>query len=398
MSKNETKKMFNAELTDSFDGIVDISKGSLQTLTDTDENMYLSFYTDSLLWSCGYNNPTINRDINAMVKDYQRENKPVDLESLLSDLDAQLKPHLPKKLAVTYFSSENPYPRLLKALSSKRGKTEFLCLEKLPGLFPEEFAGQIYSFEELIADDPKVNIDGIKNTVFPELKTIKLILKKHRSALAGCIINPIITSDASIAKKDLLEPVLDLLAKFNIPIIWDDSTAGFYRTGPIFSYKLYDIQPDVLVYNGSLYNHRSVHFVSMTKRINKLFAIQESRVVLEDVPNYIMLKVVLGFMESSNLSKKIQALGTRFQGKLRALEANCGRKFSIKGKGLILFIDFKKESVADSFVQFMKEKGILVKKFAAVPQFVMIYPPLIITEKNIDEIVENFKRFFNQPA
>ena len=26
MSKNETKKMFNAELTDSFDGIVDISK------------------------------------------------------------------------------------------------------------------------------------------------------------------------------------------------------------------------------------------------------------------------------------------------------------------------------------------------------------------------------------
>ena len=53
MSKNETKKMFNEELTDSFDGIVDISKGSLQTLTDTDENMYLSFYTDSLLWSCG---------------------------------------------------------------------------------------------------------------------------------------------------------------------------------------------------------------------------------------------------------------------------------------------------------------------------------------------------------
>ncbi len=46
----------------------------------------------------------------------------------------------------------------------------------------------------------------------------------------------------------------------------------------------------------------------------------------------------------------------------------------------------------------MKEKGILVKKFAAVPQFVMIYPPLILTEKNIDEIVENFKRFFNQPA
>ena len=133
MSKNETKKMFNEELTDSFDGIVDISKGSLQTLTDTDENMYLSFYTDSLLWSCGYNNPTINRDINAMVKDYQRENKPVDLEALLGDLDAQLKPHLPKKLAVTYFNSENSYPRLLKALSSKRGKTEFLCLEKLPG-------------------------------------------------------------------------------------------------------------------------------------------------------------------------------------------------------------------------------------------------------------------------
>lgn len=398
MSKNQTKKLFNEELRDSFNGIVNISGASLQTVTDTDDNMFLSFYTDSLLWSCGYNNPTINRYINSVVKNHQNENKPIDISSLLSDLSTQLRPHLPKKLPIIRFSSTNLYPELLKTLSEKKGKTEFLCLEKVADTFPEIFQDKIKSLEELIADDPNVDIDAIKNTVFPDLKTIRLILKKHRSRLAGFIINPIITSDASIAKKDLLEPLLDMLKKLNIPIIWDESLAGFYRTGQDFSYKLYGIQPDVIIYNSTLYNHRTVHFIAVPKKINKLFSTPETSVLPEDIPNYIMLKAILNFMESADLTKKIPALGTRMLGKLRALEANCERKFSIKGKGLIIFIDLKQEMVCKSFILFMKSKGILVKQFAPVPQFVMVYPPLIVDEKNIDEIIENFKRFFNQPA
>ncbi|MEG0074291.1 MAG: aminotransferase class III-fold pyridoxal phosphate-dependent enzyme [Eubacterium sp.] len=396
MIKNQTNVNLNSDLTDSFDGIVSLSSGNIQTLTDLNNNIYLSFYTNSLLWSCGYNNPTVNRDINQCVKSYR--NKPVDVSALLSSLSDQLKPHLSKKLTATYFESQSLYPRILKALLSKRNKTEFLCLEKIDAYFPKEFKNKIFSLKEWINDDPNAKTETLQNSVFPEIKTIKIILKKHRSTLAGCIINPIILRTASIAKKEKLEPFLVLLQKYNIPIIWDDSIAGFYRTGPDFSYKTYGIQPDILIYDGTLYNHRSVHFTCLTKKIDKLFTDKESHIKAEDIPNYIMLKALISFMESSDLTKNTHALGIRMIGKLRALEANSGQEFTIKGKGLVLFINFKTEARCNEFILFMKDKGILVKKFTPNPLFVFIYPPLIITEKNIDEIVEYFKEFFNQPA
>ncbi|MEG0377799.1 MAG: aminotransferase class III-fold pyridoxal phosphate-dependent enzyme, partial [Eubacterium sp.] len=125
---------------------------------------------------------------------------------------------------------------------------------------------------------------------------------------------------------------------------------------------------------------------------------QELLVKPQDIPNFVMFNALQNFIDTSDFTKKTQALGTRMIGKLRALEANSGKKFTIKGKGLTLFINFKTEKLCDGFITFMRTKGILVKKFDARPEFVLIYPPLILTEKNIDEIVENFKKFFNQPA
>ncbi|MDO4289075.1 MAG: aminotransferase class III-fold pyridoxal phosphate-dependent enzyme [Eubacterium sp.] len=377
----------NEALTRSFDHLADLAQGRRQTLIATDEKTYISFYTDTLLSSFGYNNPEINRDINAFIKDHQRT--PVNPAILTTELQEQLTKLLPKRLHHIRIDGADVLSPILKALTVN-GHFRFLCLEKPPAFMGSPYADALVTLEELSEGASPAAPD----TLLPEASALRQILKKHRGILAGCIVNPVLLGRGMVAREKNLDLLLSQLKKAKIPLIWDDSQAAFFRLGPAFTSELYGAEPDALIYSHRITEGRSVHFAALSKKLSKRLEEAPAAVGASDIPGLIILRSLLKHIGQNHYDRSTRDLGTRIQGKLRALEANCGQKFSMAGRGLTWFIDLPSTEDRRAFIAAMAEAGYLLKALPTKADAVFIYPPLCLSEANADMLIEAMKRFF----
>ena len=375
----------NKALTQSFDHLVDLAEGRLQTLIDTDENRYTSFYTDKLLYSFGYNNPEINRDINSFIRDHQKT--PVNPAVLTAEIQERLARQLPRRLHHIHLDSRDIFSPILKALATN-GRFKFLCLEKPPALSASSYADNLVTLAELKEGASE------HDSLIPDAAAIKQILKKHRSVLAGCIINPVCLNKGCVVTEKAMDPLLDQLKKARIPIIWDDSEAGFFRLGPIFTFDLYKVEPDALIYSQKISGKRSIHFAALSRKLNRLFPEDAAAISADAIPSLVILRSLLKHIAANSYDRTSRDLGNRIQGKLRALEANCGQKFSMAGRGLTWFIDLPTTEVRDALINAMKDAGYLIKALNTKKAAIFIYPPLCVSEQNVDMMIEAVKKFF----
>ncbi len=162
------------------------------------------------------------------------------------------------------------------------------------------------------------------------------------------VINPYLKSQGRLLARDEMADLLMAVEKAGIPIIWDESRS---------------------------------------------FALLPT-----DAPNLIMLRAILNEMATPEVLNQVTALGHRFTGKIRALEANTGNRFTLSGIGLCLFLDFKKEVIAQKYVAAMVKQGILCRTCPQCPHTVFIFPPLIISETDADTFIEATKAVFGVRA
>lgn len=378
----------NTELTESFDHLVDLSKGHLQTLTDLNGQTYLSFFTDKLFYSFGYSNPEINRDINGFIKAHQT--KPVDLKALNSEIREQLMKYLPRRLHHLYFDGSDIYSPILKSLSIN-GHFRILCLEK-PEQISEPYRDQLYTFKELLGKDLQASEDKI----IPDITDLRHLIKQYRSEIAACIINPILFKQGHLLQEKELFPLLEQLKKAKIPLIWDDSHAGFYRLGPTFTFDLYHAEPDILIYDQKLNGDRRLQFAAVSKKISRFVPEEDLSISSATLPNLIIFRGILNSLSQHQYAASTRDLGTRIQGKLRALEANSGRLFTKSGNGLTWFINLQDPEHKTALIRQMKEKGYLIKALDSQSTAIFIYPPLCISEHDIDMMIEALKQFLEQ--
>lgn len=371
---------------------IDIQKGQHMTLTATDGTAYTGYYTESLLHSLGYNQPAVIRPVNDYLRQHQKSGAPVNPGDLEHNLSMLLKPYMPRRLTAFRFASEDIYTPVLDVLAAGKRHPEFLCLER-PAVFSNKWAGRLYTLTDLIGEDEQADIHAVSHHVFPEDKTVRTIIRARRESLAGCIISPVLLTDGSLVSKALMENLIQALLKNKVPIIWDDSVGGFFRTGQVFSFMRYDIQPDALIYNSTLTHGHSIHFASLTSKLNKSFPSNTAGLHAAGVPAAILFRSVLDFLATDQFGKKLTGFETRINGKLRALMADTDNAFTAAGGGLTYFIHLKTASEAEAFLTFAREQGLLTCTLAAVPECVCFYPPITITEEAIDEFLQALRLF-----
>lgn len=385
----------DTELSAVFNNRISIGTGRQMTLTATDGTSYKSFFTDSLFHSCGYNNPEVIHTINQYIQEHRTSEKAIHPKEFLASLEKDLLPFLPKRLNAICFSSENIYEPVLHMLASKKKRAEFLCLEK-PVHFPDTYRSQLFTLKELLGEDENADIHAVRHSVFPAPQTIRIILKKHRTALAGFIINPVIRSDGSFADVSVMEELIQLLLKNHIPIIWDDSDAGFFRTGPAFSFKHYAIQPDVLIVNGRLCHGRMVHLAAMPKKYLKILQTNPLPFSNDSIPGYIMLKAIIRFLKEHPFEKHSTALENRMNGKYRAMMANTQNRFNVSGKGLLYFIRTQSSESAAALTEHLEKNNMLLLQLKEAASTLCFAPPLIVSEEEIDTLLQEIRIYFEK--
>jgi predicted acetylornithine/succinylornithine family transaminase len=187
------------------------------------------------------------------------------------------------------------------------------------------------------------------------------------------------------AKKSYLQKVRSLCDKNDIVLVFDEVQCGIGRTGELFAYQLFDIEPDVVSVAKGLGGGFPIG--AMLAIQNKADAFQPGDHASTFGGNHLACvagKVVLKKLLHEGILENVKNRGAYLKEKLVELQEKHEIIKDIRGYGLMLGIELNcpvKEIVNDCM-----EKGLLL--LGAGESVIRFVPPLIITNKEIDKGIQ----------
>lgn len=225
--------------------------GSGSYLYDSNGTKYLDFFSGYAVTSLGHDSKIVKQAIEDQLKtgimltavnDYYAS-QPVDLANKLCELTFGDKVffgnsgaesvELAIKVAKKYFNSkklnQDLLPEIISFKDAFHGRTNgAIALSDLPKLYK--------GFEPLMP-----------NVHFADFNDIKSVKSKINSKTCAIIIEPIQGQGGlKIATKEFMQELKNLCNKYDIALIFDEVQTGNSRTGKLYAYQNYNIEPDIM--------------------------------------------------------------------------------------------------------------------------------------------------------
>ena len=170
----------------------------------------------------------------------------------------------------------------------------------------------------------------------------------------------------------------------DIFLIVDEVQTGFCRTGAMFCCEHYALQPDILCCAKGIANGIPMGACLVTERIQ----VPKKSHTTTFGGNPLACagaRATLKFLNEHNIAKHTQELGAYAVSHLQKLSSPKIRE--VRGVGLMIGIELKEK--AAPYIDALAQKGILV--LLAGPTVLRLLPPLVITKKEIDQVLHALK-------
>lgn len=186
----------------------------------------------------------------------------------------------------------------------------------------------------------------------------------------------------NVPSDDYLRKVRDWCDQKGILLILDEIQTGIGRTGTLFAYRRYGVEPDIATLAKGLASGVPVGVV-MAKNKADVFQPGEHGSTFGGNPlacaaAYATLKFVVDNDISGNAERVGQYLGS----KLEDLRSRFDFIVDVRGVGLLKAMEFDRD-IADTVLMACLDRGLLVNKVK--PNTVRFIPPLVIGEKEVDQ-------------
>lgn len=227
-------------------------------------------------------------------------------------------------------------------------------------------------------------LEGVKFAEFNNIDSVKKVISEKT---AGIIVEPIQGEGGVVpAEKEFLRNLRDLADEVDAVLIFDEVQTGIGRTGKLFAYQLFGVEPDVMTLAKALGNGVPIGAIvakGKAKDVLKpgLHASTFGGNLLATRAGIEVLKIV----SNEDFLKEVEKKGEYLKKKLNELKEKYPNLIDyVRGKGLMIGMVCK-VPCAD-IVKSCLEKGLIINCTAQnVLRFV---PPLIIKEEEIDLGVE----------
>ncbi len=190
----------------------------------------------------------------------------------------------------------------------------------------------------------------------------------------------------NVPDDDYLKGVKDWCDRKSILLILDEVQTGVGRTGTLFAYEQYGVEPDIMTLAKGLGGGMPIGAILAKDRGSLFVPSTDHGSTFGGNPvtcaaAYATLKFVLDNDISGNARKVGEYL-------IRGLE-KLKRKFKfvteVRGRGLLLAMEFSSDMAASVLMACLK-KGLLVN--AVKPNALRFIPPLIISNREVDEAIK----------
>ena len=179
-----------------------------------------------------------------------------------------------------------------------------------------------------------------------------------------------------------LEGVQALCQERGALLILDEVQTGFGRTGRMFACEHHNVQPDLLCTAKAMAAGVPMGAVLIGKRVGPLPKKSHGTTFGGNPLACAASLAAIRFVESENLPQRAAELGERLRQGLSAIPSPLIRE--VRGLGLMIAVELKTQS--GPYLAALAERGVLA--LSAGSNAIRFLPPLVITEEEIDQVVE----------
>jgi len=174
-----------------------------------------------------------------------------------------------------------------------------------------------------------------------------------------------------------------------ILLILDEIQTGIGRIGSLFGYQQYGIEPDIMTLAKGLAGGVPIGALLANERAS-VFVPGDHGSTFGGNPLVCAVGVAtLKFIIDNDIPDQVKELGQYFVAGLEKLKAKFSSITEIRGRGLLLALGLS-DNIAGELVLACLKEGLLVNPVK--PNALRFMPPLIITEKDIDEALGILKK------
>lgn len=371
-----------------------LEKGDGVRLYDVDGKEYLDFAAGIAVFALGYNNQAYNQALKDQI------DKVIHTSNLFYNVpmvEAAEKLTKASGLDKAFFTNSGTeaiegaikVARKYAWLKDKNTDHEIIAMRHS---FHGRSLGALSVTGNTHYQEPfKPLIGGIKFADFNDLESVKSQITEKTCA----VIMETVQGEGGIypAEPEFLKGVRALCDEHDILLILDEIQCGMGRTGCMFAFQDYGVEPDVMTTAKALGCGVPVGaFVLNQKTAEKSLVPGDHGTTYGGNPfACAAVSKVFDLFESEKILEHVKKVSAYLEEKLDALVQKYDFLTARRGKGLMQGIVVTGRPVGE-IVSKAIENGLMV--ISAGSDVLRLVPPLVITERDVDEMIEKLEKSF----
>ena len=232
--------------------------------------------------------------------------------------------------------------------------------------------------------EPKTK--GFLKSSFNDLDSVESLISDKTCAI---MLEPIQgEGGVNIATEGYLNGLRKICDKENILLIFDEIQTGMGRTGKLFCYEYFGIEPDIMTLGKGIGGGYPLSAMLTTENLNIFDPGDQGGTYTAQPLAMSVGLAVLKELLNSNIIENCKNMGGLLLNRLKELEADYDIS-NIRGKGLLIGFDVDNCNANKLVIKCLMDK-LLIN--ATNRKTIRLMPPLILSQKEIDKLILILKK------
>ena len=364
---------------------IDFASAQGNYLTDTTGKTYLDFSSGIGVTNLGYH-PHVNQALTEQVGKILHQ--PNLYHNQLQEDVAGLLIGDKDYLAFFCNSGAEANEAAIKIARKASGKQEIITFQN--SFHGRTFGSMSATGQDKIKQGFGEGVPHFSYAIFNDIDSVKTLASDETAAIMLELVQG--ESGVQPADKDFVKALADFCKETGIYLIVDEVQTGLGRTGKLYAYEHYDIEPDIFTLAKGLANGVPVGAMLAKSSLGEAFSYGShgstfggNKLAMAAAKATLEVMLIPGFLETALEN------GNQLQAKLQAVLSDKETVTTVRGLGYMIGIETTGN--LGELVQSARDKGLIV--LAAGTNVIRLLPPITLSDAEIEKGVALLSEIFD---
>lgn len=364
---------------------IDFASAQGNYLTDTTGKTYLDFSSGIGVTNLGYH-PHVNQALTEQVGKFLHQ--PNLYHNQLQEDVADLLIGDKDYLAFFCNSGAEANEAAIKIARKASGKQEIITFQN--SFHGRTFGSMSATGQDKIKQGFGEGVPHFSYAIFNDIDSVKALASEETAAIMLELVQG--ESGVQPADQDFVKALSDYCKETGIYLIVDEVQTGIGRTGKLFAYEHYDIEPDIFTLAKGLANGVPVGAMLAKSSLGEAFSYGShgstfggNKLAMAAAKATLEVMLIPGFLDTALEN------GNQLQAKLQAALSDKETVTTVRGLGYMIGIETTGN--LGELVQSARDKGLIV--LAAGTNVIRLLPPITLSDAEIEKGVALLSEIFD---